>query len=216
MSGIYDPRSNGASAPQSPAPAPAPAPTPAEDTTDLKEFIDKAFELHGYDPIPAVVQQMTAQASLELALGGPAISVRIDVKLDDMAPATVAAPKAALLTQTRRIGLGTHDMPNQSRTHKHGNFDYRWETRSAWKKAYVDITHPTLDDFINDAVQCAQGAASVAVLTAIFAENPAAGFAIFWPAFKACMYTKIGARVDQLSATLGSSDETGCWTYHCP
>lgn len=205
MPGIYDPRGPVAPAPL-PVPDPIPVPAPVFDTTDLKEFIDKAFEIHGYEVIPEPVQRLVNEASLDVALNSRGISVRVDVGLEGG-----SLPK----TTTRRISLGTHDMPNQSRVHKHGDWDYRYETRSAWKKAYVDVTHPTLDDFINDAVQCAQGAATAAVLAAIFAENPGAGFAIFWPAFKACMYTKIGNRVNQLSAELGLRDETGCWTNHC-
>lgn len=205
MSDVYDPRTVGIPGPTMPAPMPSPGEEPSQDIADVKEFIDKAFEIHGYNPMPYIIEKLITQTTLELALGNPGIAIRIEVELEDV----------SAVTTTRRIKLGTHNLPNQSRTHKHGDYDYRFETRSAWLEAYADVSHPSLNDFINDAVECARGAATAAVLTAIYTESPAAGYALFWPAFKACMYSKIGNRVSQLNATLGYTTETGCWKNHC-
>ena len=179
----------------------------AESVADVDEFVTHYL---GTDPrspttgLPEALVEMQNEFERLLLLSGWSGTFRKDIQL---VPATE--------TVTRRVNLGTHDMPNQGRLHKHGTADYRTETRSAWKQAYVDVTHPTIDDIINDVVACVHNAATAAVLTAIFSDNTESGYAIFWPTFKLCMRLRIQERAEEISATLGYTNETGCYTYHC-
>jgi hypothetical protein len=176
---------------------------------DIYEYIKFAEEAFANDRevsrIPIVLQEISAEMTQHVLLSNLFSNFRIEVK-----------QIGTVDSSTRRIGLGTHDMPNQSRLHKHGDFDYRTETRSAWVQAYVDVSHPKVDSFMKDAVECARDSASAAVLAAIFAGNIGAAYAIFWPAFKLCLAAKVSQTIsEETSVNLGSTNETGCWTYHC-
>lgn len=112
---------------------------------------------------------------------------------------------------TYRKNLGTHDLPNGSR----GCWKHGVDTRSEWITVWADMSHPQLDDFINDAIDCAIGAATgtliVAVATGIGA---AAAIATFKAAFYACLAAKIGQRAHETEITVDSSTEHGDWSGH--
>ena len=73
------------------------------DLTDLKEFITLTFSRSGIpDRIPTLVQQMAADAEAFISLIAGGLRVRKDVVLSPRNPNTT----------TRRVNLGTHDMPN--------------------------------------------------------------------------------------------------------
>jgi hypothetical protein len=111
--------------------------------------------------------------------------------------------------------IGDYNYPNQSRTHKHGTWDYRWETRSVKAEVFVEVCHPDIDDIRSDVYACIRVAATTAVIVAVVSENPAAGYAIFFPTFRECLKSKIGDRVKQVTVDLYSRNEYGCWTNHC-
>jgi hypothetical protein len=145
------------------------------DVGDIDEFIryvfDDEFGPNTPTHLPKVLQDVADDFTMLLALNA-GINCHTNVELEE-----------SQASNTKRVKLGTHDMPNQSRLHKHSNTDWRTETRPAWKQAYADLTHARISDFVRDAVECTKIAATTAVLTAIFAENPGAGLAIFKPTF---------------------------------
>ena len=111
--------------------------------------------------------------------------------------------------------LGETPLPNQSRVHKHGNFDYRYETRSVKAEVFAEICHPDIDDIRGDVEHCLRVAGTTAVITAVVTESPSVGYAIFFPVFRACLIDAIGDRAKQVSARLFSRNQYACWTNHC-
>ncbi|QDT66476.1 hypothetical protein [Calycomorphotria hydatis] len=116
----------------------------------------------------------------------------------------------------RSLKIGSSNLPNQSRTHKHGRFDYRYETRSARSVAYIDFCHPSINDIWSDVKTCAILAAVASVVAAALAKNYGAAKAVFYPAFIACLTAKIGERLArEVSVGFHTDNEHGCWSNHC-
>lgn len=84
--------------------------------------------------------------------------------------------------------------------------------RDSYYSAYAEFCGPEdiLNDLWGDVQQCAVGAAAAATLASIFA-SPGAATPGFAATFKACMYAKVGARVDEIQVHLSVADETGDW-----
>jgi hypothetical protein len=111
--------------------------------------------------------------------------------------------------------LGTHNLPNQTRVHKHGTFDYRFETRSQKVKVSVRFRHPSISTFVQHAVNCVAAAAVGSVITAAATNSPQAGLAIFKPAWKACMVQKVGNTVaSEVQVAILTEIVTGSWSGH--
>jgi len=120
-------------------------------------------------------------------------------------------PEAAEYTHK----LGRHNLPNQTRLHRHGPFDIRFETRSQKIEVFVTFRHPTMSDFVNHAVSCVAAAAVASAITAAATNSPNAGLAIFKPGWKACMVAKVGAAIaNQIQVTLSTKTVTGPWSGH--
>ncbi|MCP4252319.1 MAG: hypothetical protein GY775_02725 [Candidatus Scalindua sp.] len=119
------------------------------------------------------------------------------------------------INNCRQLRVGEGPLPKQSRTHKHGDFDYRFETRSVRSVAYIIFCHPDIDDIWTDVRDCATGAAVTAVLAAILAGNYEVARATFYPVFYACLVTKIGERAKEVTVGFETKSEYGCWEYHC-
>lgn len=122
---------------------------------------------------------------------------------------TVAAPPER---QTHRVPLGTHKLPNEIR----GCWRHGVDTRSVRIKVWVDISHPTLFDFLNKASDCALGCAGGAIILAV---ATGAGSAVAIPAFKACFYaclaTQVGHSVArEVNIDFGSDKTTTRWSGH--
>lgn len=115
----------------------------------------------------------------------------------------------------RKISLGTHKLPNQSRTHKHGDLDYRYETRGAKMKAFASFSSPRIDDIWEDIKTCAIGASITAVIVAISSGDYNTAMALFYPTFYACLASKIGERAKEVDVTFSRNPEYDCWKYHC-
>jgi len=132
------------------------------------------------------------------------------IDLNDQPPPTSVA-QAAEYTHK----LGTHNLPNQYRTHKHGTFDWRVESRWQKKKVSAVFKHPTMSDFVNAAVSCVGVSAVGSAVLAAATSNPAAGLAIFVPGWKACMLTKVSAAVaNDIKVDLKVETITGPWSGH--
>lgn len=115
----------------------------------------------------------------------------------------------------RTLEVGEENLPKQSRNHKHSNTDWRFETRSVKKKAYIVFCHPTIDAIWDDVRGCAIGAASAAIVAAILAENYETAEATFYPLFYACLVSRIGDRAREVSVDTRADTEHGCWENHC-
>ncbi|MBT9250312.1 hypothetical protein [Bacillus halotolerans] len=115
----------------------------------------------------------------------------------------------------RRIRIGNKTFPNQHRTHRHGQFDVRIETRSVRGVAYIDFSHPDIDDIWGDVKACAIGAAVVAVAAAIIAGDVTTARTLFYPSFYACLVAKLGERAKEVDVVFSSDKEYSCWKYHC-
>lgn len=121
----------------------------------------------------------------------------------------------ALEVSEHRHRLGTHNLPNNTRVHKHGTFDYRFETRSVKWEVSVIFRHPTMSDFVNDAISCVGAAAVGSVVAAVVFESPPVGLALFKPAWKACMVAKVGAAIaNDIQVELVRDKIHGSWTNH--
>ncbi|MMZ48167.1 hypothetical protein D1872_98280 [compost metagenome] len=119
-------------------------------------------------------------------------------------------------TNCKRTSLGIHNFPNEQRTHQHGPFDVRFESRQVTAEAYAEFTHPEIDDIWDDVKGCAIGAAVAAVVTLIVIEDIATAEAIFYPSFYTCLVELIGDRGKEVVVKLESGEkERSCWTYHC-
>lgn len=115
----------------------------------------------------------------------------------------------------RTISIGEKKLPKDTRTHKHGRWDYRFETRSVKKKAYIEFCHPSMGDIWTDVRECAHGAIVTAVVAAVLAENFAVAKATFYPVFYSCLVSKIGRRAREVSVEFRVETEHGCWENHC-
>ena len=115
----------------------------------------------------------------------------------------------------RSIFVGESPLPKQSRTHKHGDYDYRFETGSVKKTAYIDFCHPTIGEIWEDVRGCAIGAAVTAVVAAILSESFEVAKATFYPMFYACLVSRIGDRAKEVSVDFHTDTEYGCWENHC-
>lgn len=173
-----------------------------EATDDLVADIKLAIETSNRDPRAREFLEALAQVGPQVRSNYP-FPVFRDVRL------------AATSSRCIELTLGDSPLPRQARTHKHGTFDYRYETRSAKIVVYATICHPDINDFRSDAVACAREAAIEAVIVAVITESPQAGMAIFGPAFFACMQRRIGNRAREVTATLDERREYACWTNHC-
>ncbi|MBA3314907.1 MAG: hypothetical protein H0T47_16670 [Planctomycetaceae bacterium] len=132
-------------------------------------------------------------------------------------PLTVVTKPLESVTEAAeyRHSLGTHNLPNNTRLHKHGTFDYRFETQSVKWEVYVTFRHPTMSDFINDAITCVGAAAVGSVIVAVVLESPQAGLAIFTPAWKACMVAKVGLAIaNEIQVELSKDKIHGPWSGH--
>jgi len=119
-------------------------------------------------------------------------------------------PEAAEYTHN----LGTHNLPNNARLHRHDTWDYRVETRSVKWEVYVTFKHPTMSDFVNDAITCTRAAAIGSVIAAVVFNSPQVGLALFKPAWQACMKQKIGQRASEVTVELGKRKIHGPWSGH--
>lgn len=141
--------------------------------------------------------------------------------LSELVNATRVAPVYLDVTQVTALGrcikvkLGESPLPNQTRLHKHGDFDYRYETRSQKWEVFAEICHPDINDFRQDVIDCCVAAAVVAVIVAVVSESPQAGYAVFYPTFLECLKSKIGNRAREVTVRLSKEQEVGCWTNHC-
>lgn len=78
----------------------------------------------------------------------------------------------------------------------------------------VTFTHPTISDFINDALACAIAAGGTAVITAAL-SNPILGYGLFYPAWKTCLLLKVSNRVvSEIQVKLHNKDYYGNWSGH--
>jgi hypothetical protein len=114
--------------------------------------------------------------------------------------------------QTHRVSLGTHKLPNEIR----GCWRHGVDTRSARIKVYVDLSHPSLFDFVNKAIDCALGCAGGALILAVATGvGAAASIAAFKACFYACLATQVGHAVArEVHINFGSDKETGDWSGH--
>jgi hypothetical protein len=111
--------------------------------------------------------------------------------------------------------LGTHTLPNNTRVHKHGTFDYRFETQSVKWEVFITFRHPTMTNFIEDAIECVGAAAVGSVIVAVVLESPQVGLAIFEPAWKLCMAGKVGKAIaNDIQVELTKNNVHGPWTNH--
>lgn len=170
-----------------------------ESTQDLKQVLD-TLETEK----PELLQKLIQEAKLITLSTRSNAWVEIQ-KLDQVR-------EAAQYT----ISIGKSPLPNQHRLHKHGTFDYRFEARQCKTEVFVRFTHPTIDQFINDAVTCAGIAAIGSVIAAATTGAIPAAYAIFYPAWKACMILKVGATVvADFNVELFTKSSCGCWENHC-
>lgn len=114
------------------------------------------------------------------------------------------------------IELGTHNMPNGYRWHRHGKYDVRNETRPHWKIVDAIFYHPNMDDIRNDIIHCARISAISAVIVAAVTENPAAGLKIFYPIFIECLIARTEETMArETKVELQVRNGYGCWSNHC-
>jgi hypothetical protein len=171
---------------------------------DVEEAINKIFaenaEIEGVPPQLAELQR--------------AIRESLDNDLVNLAWVQPEAAEDQPETTTRRVNLGSSPLPNQHRVHRHG-LSLKIETRQAKIKVWAEISHPSLNDFVNDAVTCAVGAGTASVITAAVA-SPAVGLAAFLPSFKACLAAKVSSTVaTNTSVRIHTATEHSCWSNHC-
>ncbi len=123
---------------------------------------------------------------------------------------------SGILPASRTYKLGSSPLPNESRLHRHSITDYRWETRHCKAEVFVRFTHPTIDQYINDAITCTAISGLASVIAAVASGNVAAGYGIFYPAWKLCMLTKLAASiVNDINVELFAKTKCGCWENHC-
>ncbi|MHB8063261.1 MAG: hypothetical protein ACYDG2_11600 [Ruminiclostridium sp.] len=115
----------------------------------------------------------------------------------------------------RQLEVGSEDRPKETRFHKHGPLDYRFETRSVNAIAYIKFCHPTINEIWDDVRGCAITAAVSAVVVAILSGNIELAKALFYPSFYACLVSKIGERAKEVEISLFEDKELGCWENHC-
>lgn len=115
----------------------------------------------------------------------------------------------------RRIKLGDGPLPNEHRTHRHGKYDLRVETRSQKGVAYIEFTAPNIGDIWEDVKGCAIGSAVLAVIAAILAGDFNTARTLFYPTFYACLVQKIGDRAKEVDVNFTKDVEYSCWKYHC-
>ena len=119
------------------------------------------------------------------------------------------------LYATKSIKLGYNPIGRQLRLHDHSLTDVRTEMRSGREYVFVSITHPGIVSFLSSAVECAQYACTAAVITAACTGAIAAAYALFYPAWKVCMLTKVAEDiVFNCSLSLYTKGKWGCWDYH--
>jgi hypothetical protein len=172
---------------------------------EMVEFVEAAFQASdSTTTIPSILEELGRELTQRLQLSGVSLVFRTDVKL-------IGATSNEI-----KVGLGTHDLPKQTRLHKHGDFDYRTETRSQWEVAYAKFTGTSLEQIRSQIVDCTRGAVTSAVVAAIWAQNPSLAYELFVPAWKICMYALLDrAIVDGIQVWFGSDTEAGCWENHC-
>ncbi|MBI2481483.1 MAG: hypothetical protein HYV60_23435 [Planctomycetia bacterium] len=114
--------------------------------------------------------------------------------------------------QSHRIELGTHNLPNEAR----GCWRHGVDTRSSRIKVWVEISHPTLFDFLNQAIDCAVGCGGASLVFAIATGvGAAAAGAAFVACFKACLAAQVGwAIANDVEVRLDSHTEHGDWSGH--
>jgi hypothetical protein len=128
----------------------------------------------------------------------------------------VAIEEVSSLSSEAVYKLGSSPLPNEKRFHKHGSFDYRWESRQCEIEVFLRFRHPTLDQYLNDAITCAGASGLAAVIAAVASGNVAAGYALFYPAWKACMLLRLSESiVNDFQVELFSNSRCGCWENHC-
>ncbi len=85
-----------------------------------------------------------------------------------------------------------------------------FECQSKRTVVYGVFSHPSLDDILDDARQCAVGAAVAAGIAAL-ATGGAAAYSAFTATFRGCLINKGYGWADQISADIRTRDETGSW-----
>ncbi|WP_280149706.1 hypothetical protein [Bacillus safensis] len=115
----------------------------------------------------------------------------------------------------RRIKTGNQAFPNEHRTHRHGKFDVRVETRSVRGVAYIDFSHPDIENIWEDVKACAIASAVLAVTAAILTDDFTTARTLFYPSFYACLVSKLGERAKEVDVVFSSDKEYSCWKYHC-
>ena len=129
--------------------------------------------------------------------------------------ATVDEGEDQGLFTTQIIRLGHSPIPGQGRLHTHSLTDIRPESRTCREEILLRISHPSLNDFIGAARDCAAIAATASVITAAAGGAIPAAFALFYPSWKLCMFTKVAAAiVQECSLDMFTEGKCGCWDYH--
>lgn len=111
--------------------------------------------------------------------------------------------------------IGRINLPRQSKTEVDwGRFPpgVTLRCRDAWITAYATICGPEdiINGLLNDVISCIGVGVAAAGLSAIFA-GPAAALPAFEAAFKGCLATKIDSRVNEITVSLSTEEETGDW-----
>lgn len=114
-----------------------------------------------------------------------------------------------------RHSLGRINLPRQTKT------EIDWDCfppcvtlrcRDAWVSAYATVCGPEdiVNGLIDDVVHCVGIGLAAAGLSAIFA-GPQAALPAFEVAFKTCLYDKVKDRVNEISLSLSTEEETADW-----
>lgn len=117
---------------------------------------------------------------------------------------------------SHRVRLGGAKGPNQHRLHKHGRFDFRTETRKAYTNVYVVFKHPSMCQYVNDAVDCIPWGVASAVVTAALSESVDIGLKMFYPVWYTCFSVKVGlTTAKEMGLEIIVESEHSCWSNHC-
>lgn len=173
---------------------------------DMVDFVDLVFGQHrdNLREVPLQLVQLSEDLEARLLTSGVNFLFTTNISLRHSTAEQVI------------VGLGRHDMPKQTRLHKHSNTDYRPETRSQWKVAYARFRGSSLDQIRQEIIDCTHGAASASVIAAVWAQNPALAYELFVPSWKVCMYALVSrVIVDGIQVDFGVDTEVGCWENHC-
>lgn len=108
--------------------------------------------------------------------------------------------------------LGSTSLPNEHRVHKVSWTDIRWQSRSVHADVFVRFRHPTIGNFVNDAITCAVAAAGASVVAGVATGQVAVAYAAFYPSWKICMVAKVGlALANETEVELFTQNSYGHW-----